>query len=81
MFNKNQQRACKQGAPESSGICQEYKKKDVYPKRLVGDEGKVGGGRLLAHPFPRDAGAAQKLAVREAGSEFQGHVIRRLLLL
>ncbi len=76
----NQKRAYKQEAPESSGICHEYEK-DVYPKRLVGDEGKVGGGRLLAHPFPRDAGAAQELAVSEAGGEFQGHVVRRLLLL
>jgi len=32
-------------------------------------------------PFPRDPGAAQKLAVAEASGEFQGHVIWRLLLL
>lgn len=53
----------------------------VYPKRLIRDEGKVGSGCLLPYPFPRDPGTAQKLAVGEAGSEFQGHVIGGLLLL
>lgn len=63
-------------------FCHEYTQtKGLYPKRLIGDEGKVGGGRLLPHPFPRDAGAAQELAVGEAGGELQGHVVRRLLLL
>lgn len=54
---------------------------DLYPKRLIRDEGKVGGGCLLPHPFPRDAGAAQELAVGEAGGQFQGHVVGGLLLL
>lgn len=53
----------------------------IYPKRLVRDEGEVSGGRLLPDPFPRDAGAAQELAVAEAGGEFEGHVLERLLLL
>lgn len=57
------------------------KKEIIYPKRLIRDEGKVSGGRLLPDPFPRDAGATQELAVGEAGSEFQGHVVEGLLLL
>ena len=57
------------------------RKRSLYPKRLVGDEGKVGGGRLLLCPFAGHAGAAQKLAVSEARGELQGHVVRRLLLL
>lgn len=57
------------------------KKKGSYPKRLIGDEGKVGGGRLLPYPLPRETGTAQELAVTEAGGEFQGHVIRGFLLL
>lgn len=56
-------------------------KEDLYPKRLIRNEGEVGGGCLLSHPFPRDAGAAQELTVGEAGGEFQGHVIRVLLFL
>lgn len=55
-------------------------KEGIYPERLIGDEGEVGGGRLLPDPFPREAGAAQELAVGEAGRELQGHVVRRLLL-
>lgn len=64
-------------------ICEQIMntKSRFYPKRLIGDEGKVGSGCLLLCPFPRNASAAQKLTVREAGAEFQGHVIRRLLLL
>lgn len=57
------------------------KREIIYPKRLIRDEGKVSGGRLLPDPFPRDAGATQELAVGEAGSEFQGHVVEGLLLL
>lgn len=61
-------------------ICHEYQN-NIYPKRLIGDEGKVGSGRLLPYPFPRDTGTAQELAVSEAGGEFQGHVIQGFLLL
>lgn len=53
----------------------------IYPKRLVRDEGEVGSGHLLLCPLARDAGIAQKLAVVEASGEFQGHVVRKLLLL
>lgn len=56
-------------------------KEIIYPKRLVGDEGEVGGGGLLPQPLPRDAGAAQELPVAEAGRELQGHVVGGLLLL
>lgn len=63
-----------------TGSISEYEK-DLYPKRLIGDEGKVGGGRLLCCPLPRDAGAAHELAVGEAGGEFQGHVVRGVILL
>lgn len=56
-------------------------KRSLYPKRLIRDEGKIGGGRLLHCPLPRDSGTAQELAVGEAGGEFQGHIMRRLLLL
>lgn len=55
-------------------------KEGIYPERLIGDEGEIGGRRLLADPFPREAGAAQELAVGEAGRELQGHVRRRVIL-
>lgn len=55
--------------------------RNLYPKRLVRDEGEVGGGCLLLRPFSRNTGTAQKLAVAEARGEFQGHVVRRLLFL
>lgn len=54
--------------------------KDSYPKRLIWDEGKVGGGGLLLGPLAGQAGVAQELAIREAGGEFEGYVVRRLLL-
>lgn len=57
------------------------KREIIYPKRLIRDEGEVGGGRLLPDPFPRDAGATQELAVGEAGREFQGHVVGGLVFL
>lgn len=66
-------------SPERSWTLNE--REIIYPKRLVRDEGEVGGGRLLPQPLPRDAGAAQELAVAEAGRELQGHVVGGLLLL
>lgn len=58
-----------------------FKTEVIYPKRLIRDEGKVRGGRLLPDPLPRDAGASQELPIGEAGGELQGHVVEGLFLL
>lgn len=52
----------------------------LNPERLVWNKGEVGNGCFLLRPIPRDASIAQELAITEPSSEFQCHVVLRLLL-